>query len=482
MKESAIEEQDNTWFDASGTHALEGAENTRSSHSRSTHEEDVLSTGVTSVTTSLLDINLTDDPDSDRLEKLPLDEKEKRLLEMFPSLSNDDIRHVLKETGSVFSATVDQLLSLAFIGDEQSVKESSESVVPKGIDGFIADENMTQKRKGRRKKKMKADQSSRASSAGSFENSGYSTPKNPWTSTEGDIGFLCNKTSLSYEAARKAYQSAGRNLAATIRNLALEKSGKYIGFDHLDPLVQVQIIDLKHEFEECSERVLYGLLILGQVPPAAQELATVMITNTSFEISGRRDDLIQYAPLKVFEESDVELQTPPSPATTLDPSRLHAKALHQSLAAEQAFSQASSAARRAKSDHLMGAAAHHYATEGHKRAQSAREYRAAAADAKVQMTRKDSNSIDLHGVSVVDAVRIARAETQRWWNGLGDEKYIPGGGGPVRAGFHVVTGVGRHSKDGAPKIGPAVGRALMKDGWQVVINQGEISVYGKIRH
>jgi hypothetical protein len=89
--------------------------------------------------------------------------------------------------------------------------------------------------------------------------------------------------------------------------------------------------------------------------------------------------------------------------------------------------------------------------------------------------------LDLHGVSVADATRIARNRTGAWWDGLGDAKYAPGGGGPARSGFRIVTGIGSHSKNHAPRIGPAVTKMLVKEGWKVEVGHGELVVVGRVR-
>jgi hypothetical protein len=39
--------------------------------------------------------------------------------------------------------------------------------------------------------------------------------------------------------------------------------------------------------------------------------------------------------------------------------------------------------------------------------------------------------------------------------------------------------VGKHSKDGALRIGPAVSKMLMREGWKTEVLAGEIIVRGK---
>ena len=50
------------------------------------------------------------------------------------------------------------------------------------------------------------------------------------------------------------------------------------------------------------------------------------------------------------------------------------------------------------------------------------------------------------------------------------------------AAFRIVTGVGKHSKDGTLRIGPAVSKMLMREGWRAEVLAGEIIVRGKSKH
>jgi hypothetical protein len=84
-------------------------------------------------------------------------------------------------------------------------------------------------------------------------------------------------------------------------------------------------------------------------------------------------------------------------------------------------------------------------------------------------------------MSVKDAVRIAENRVERWWAGLGEER-IPGQGRRgIGAGYAIVVGVGRHSEGGKSKLGPAVVRGLVKDGWRVEVGSGVVTVMGKVR-
>ncbi|KAK3401919.1 hypothetical protein B0T20DRAFT_126533 [Sordaria brevicollis] len=85
-------------------------------------------------------------------------------------------------------------------------------------------------------------------------------------------------------------------------------------------------------------------------------------------------------------------------------------------------------------------------------------------------------SIDLHGVTVIDGVRIAKDRVWRWWNNLGEHRQAKA----KLEGFTVVTGVGRHSSGGISRLRQAVGAALKNDGWKVETLTGQFYVTGRV--
>lgn len=107
------------------------------------------------------------------------------------------------------------------------------------------------------------------------------------------------------------------------------------------------------------------------------------------------------------------------------------------------------------------------------------KYNAAAADALAARQSSESG-VDLHGLGVRDAVRIARERVQGWWERSGRGEWVgtrKGGGGE----FRVVTGVGRHSEGGRGRLGPAVGGMLVREGWKVEVGTGVLVVSGRAR-
>ncbi|KAK4160018.1 hypothetical protein QBC43DRAFT_121178 [Cladorrhinum sp. PSN259] len=93
--------------------------------------------------------------------------------------------------------------------------------------------------------------------------------------------------------------------------------------------------------------------------------------------------------------------------------------------------------------------------------------------------RKQSSNtmVDLHGVFVLDGVRIARQHVWAWW------KRLEGENRAARAkqeGFTVVTGQGKHSAGGVSRMRQAVAAMLKNDGWKVETLTGSFLVWGRV--
>jgi hypothetical protein len=135
-----------------------------------------------------------------------------------------------------------------------------------------------------------------------------------------------------------------------------------------------------------------------------------------------------------------------------------------------AFMKASEYHRKSRSNHLMSAAAAYYSAEGRGLDAALKILSANEADALVA-AQSTSTKLDLHGLSVKDAVRIARERVRVWWHNL-DENRIKS------SMYTIISGKGQHSDGGVAKLGPAVCKMLMREGWKVEIGVGVLIVTG----
>lgn len=125
----------------------------------------------------------------------------------------------------------------------------------------------------------------------------------------------------------------------------------------------------------------------------------------------------------------------------------------------------------------MAGAAAYYAEAGRNYNGLAKAASSAAADELVAR-QSDAGQLDLHGVNVKDALRISRERVTNWWH---EKQKIEGrGGNRGVGGYRIITGVGHHSEGGRGKLGPAVGKMLIREGWKVEVGSGVLVVRGVV--
>ncbi|KAJ5940133.1 hypothetical protein N7516_000301 [Penicillium verrucosum] len=414
-------------------------------------------------------------------------DKAQNLISMFPTITRLEAERILEDCHDNLSRSMDVLLNLAFIEETQIAREipqhtpeevaqDSQSSIPKSIDGFQAKENENGGKKTRKNKKQKQRRVDLASQAMN------NTATNKWESGKKDIEFLSSRAcALQREKIASTYHENSMSLCGTIRVLAQAHAPKDIQEIEDDPVLVTQVGELGDKYPGINPITLTGLIrIANSEISAAEELA---------EILARRPDLTSVSDIISFVSSPVALDDeeniPPAQQTEsasdfMDFSQAAAAANSHFAARSAALAQASQSARRARSNPLYSGASAYYREVGNEQRQLAMRHLATASDRLV--TRQSSQyDLDLHGVTVANAVRIARERVQAWWDGLGDQKYVRGGGQSSHGGFNIVCGVGHHSQDRKSHIGPAVWNMLQKEGWRVELNRGSMLVTGVTR-
>ncbi|OJD12838.1 hypothetical protein AJ78_06618 [Emergomyces pasteurianus Ep9510] len=415
-----------------------------------------------------------------RITGFTIEGKTTYLIEMFPSIDHYTIVHTLRKCSEDIDRSMDVLLNLAFFEDQSADDQEDKVSVPKGIDGFEGD-IQSRERKRAKSKRSKKQASLHHSGASVLAQREINKVENKWENSKRDVGFICSRTYLSPKFVTSAYHLNGASLPSTLHSLASTEAEKHAKDMMDNPLVVTQIAELQQEFHKVPPEKLAGLLrIARNSTSAASELATVMIT-VKPPPPPTKIVQVQQAPIDL---NDSPNQAQKVPSWTRQPQRDHltSRAIANShiIASHNAFNKANSAYRRGKSDHLMGGAAGYYSALGREHMEKAKKEAAAAADALVE-SQSSSRLLDLHGVNVQHAVGIAKRRVEAWWDSLGDTKYAPGGWGPVQEGYRIITGLGRHSKNGTAKLGPAVARALANEGWKVEVGEGYLTVTGMAR-
>ncbi|KAE8375017.1 hypothetical protein BDV26DRAFT_268779 [Aspergillus bertholletiae] len=408
------------------------------------------------------------------------------LSEMFPSVDRFTIQHALRKSNGDVDRSMDVLLNLTFFSEQPSIEDEDKVAIPKGIDGFQDGSNGETGRKKNRKRKGKSKSGRNydcPSPLDSEEGFLQDEPRavNKWEAALKDIEFIHSRTSpvLKKEVVTSTYHANGASLTTTIRSLAETHAPKDERAISQDPVTEAQVAELTQGLPSVPPTTFAGLLkITRSSVSAASELAAAMVTGP---VTSSVSELIKFttSPPPV----DVEVETPRrrnEPRVIQDYDRVRSSAGAHFAASSEALAKASAAYRRGKSDRLMGGAAAYYSAVGRDHLERAKRDAAAAADALVD-SQSTHNMLDLHGVSVQDAVRIASERVSDWWESFGDAKYVRGGE-IARSGYRIVTGVGRHSHDGTPRLGPAVGKMLAREGWKVEVGDGVLTVVGVVRH
>lgn len=406
-------------------------------------------------------------------------EKVDLLMHMFPDLSEFNIEQSLKKSNGDIEKSMDILLNLSFF--DQATADEDQVVVPKGLDGFMQEVPDIGRQKGRKKKRNKNNKVT----FGPKSPSDDPPATNKWEKGQADVEFICSRTpDLPRHKVASAYTANNRSLSVTIRALATAHMTEDNGELASEPVIQSQLDELVGDYPNVSETTLVGLLrITRNMMSAASELAAEMISQPS-DISVADLVKITAPKLNLDDEADAvdttSRQKKENLRGTLDYEGEQAVADAYFAAKTTANMQAAQAARKAKSDPLYGGASQYYREVAQQQRELAMRHLSAASERLVD--RQSTNGdVDLHGCQVPQAIRIARERVEAWWDRLGDMKHVRGGGKQVHGGFKIITGVGLHSRDGKSRLGPAVSKALISDGWRVEIGRGFVTVVGVAR-
>ncbi|RDW81128.1 Smr domain protein [Aspergillus mulundensis] len=413
-------------------------------------------------------ISLTGDSEEDKIVYLS---------EMFPNTDRFTIQYTLRKLHGDVDRSMDELLNLSFLKDE------APDAVPKGVNGFEnedAGKTKSRKRKGKNKNGKNQDSGSHVSYDSESALQESNNALNKWEAAQKDVDFICERTFpiLKKETVTSTYHANGASLPSTIRSLANAHAPKDKTSISEDPVMVTQVDELTQDFPDIAPELLAGLLgITRNSISAAHELAKAYMTNPA---SRAATELIKFTTSP--PPPDVEEEAPKRrTAATRSYEEATASAGYHSFAASEALTKASAAYRRGKSDKNMRQVAAYYSDVGRGHLERAKRDNAARADALVGQ-QSSWNELDLHGVSVQDAVRIASEHVASWWDSLGDTKYMRGSEGEAaRGGYRIITGLGRHSHDGTSRLGPAVAKMLAREGWRVEVDQGFLRVVGVVR-
>ena len=389
--------------------------------------------------------------------------KEARLLKIFPDLKPFDVKWTLKKCKGNANLAVDELMTQSFLEESGSRH--------KGVEAFSENElpMRSRKHKGKKKRERRFDEVlSSSESASPVQDS-------KWEVGRKEVEFMATKTGIPPQQVSSLYHNNGGSIRATIA--AIVEAHKSMSIDSDDPMIHINTFELSQEFPSIPSSDLTALLQITHPSTSnARELARSLVSHPSSKVPTIQLEF-RHPPVQLDSESAKPKPKSHNAVHPTDVATASAIAKSYKNARNEAFTQASVAYRKGKSDPLMGGAAAYYSQVGRDFDARVKSAQTAAADALVA-SQSSKTKLDLHGVNVKDAVRISRERVTTWWHELGEGRI---GGAGVGAGYRIVTGVGYHSEGGKGKIGPAIGKMLIREGWKVQVGSGVLVVTGVVK-
>lgn len=400
----------------------------------------------------------TDNSYTSQLDDLDEEEKKTALMGIFPTLKPFDVKWTLKKYKGNASLAIDELMNESFL-EKYGLRH-------KGIDAFSESDIPPRLRKNKARNKKRKGRITE-------DDANTQVPDLPlqskWETGRYEVDLIATRTGMPVQQVSSMYHKSGGSVQATL--VALIEAHKGLNMEDDDPMTQINASELHERFPSIQTPDLEALVQLTHPSIAnARDLAKALSSRPHGSQTPIQIEL-RHAPLSLNDPSTSFSSAKPkfNPALDLDPIAANTITSTYTTARNTAFSQASTYYRKGKSDHLMGGAAAYYSQEGRSYHALAKSAESDAADALVS-SQSTGGYLDLHGVSVKDAVRISRERVTAWW-------HEGGKGGRYR----IVTGVGHHSQGGKSRLGPAVGKMLMREGWKVEVASGNLYIGGVVK-
>ena len=290
-----------------------------------------------------------------------------------------------------------------------------------------------------------------------------------WDALDTQITFLSQSLSLPTTKVRSAFHLNSSSLPRTLRDLL-----KDIPLDRYDRDV---VANLKTSFKRVDEDSLRKIVVgTNHDLECAMELARILDHDRyymSSTVTTTRAKNPSTATTTVLKSPQASPRIQDDGEGTYDD--MSSLRTYYLTKRNEAFAAASQSYRKSKSDSLRSGVAAYYASLGRDYDTKYRYYSHLSANRLVAERQTRPNELDLHGVSIKDAVRLVEEGVTAWWARVGVIRER----GEVKAleSFVVIVGKG-DKKPGGSKLGPAVGGWLRRNGWGFQEARGEIIVWG----
>ncbi|KAL6854668.1 hypothetical protein J3F83DRAFT_754413 [Trichoderma novae-zelandiae] len=391
-----------------------------------------------------------------------------QLQTLFPDIKTHDIRQSLIDANGVVATALDSLLSLHYLQSTRQPPAPSNG--PIDID------------------KSGVQPVSKTGHGYGFDrqNSEASVSDANGARTPAAIAYIAERLHMSTDEVSIMYAENGNSKGASVIGIL----DQHLMQDP-KPLTSVEkkaVGNLKQKYRNVPEVYLAVIVQLtGSMSAHSLELGSLANSffakksmNRKLELGYRltplpHDEIEGLAGMAVDKPAErrgpYHRPTPAAKTTDVDLTRTLQTATSLEMQKQNAMASAASLYRRGASNPLYRQAAGYYAQEAREHTRRAQEVTSAAADIHVHQQSTDT-TVDLHGVSVVDGVRIARQRTVVWWQARrkSREQRLP------ERSLTIITGVGHHSTGGVSPLRRAVAAALKRDGWKFTVETGKFII------
>ncbi|KAL2890280.1 Smr domain-containing protein [Ceratocystis lukuohia] len=403
------------------------------------------------------------------------------LASVFPSIDPKAISHMLVKCGGNPDQAIDELIRYEERGENYTL--------PRAIDVFFQPEDGDISPRRNKNKKKKTDPSLPKSEAERLD----------------DIMHLSSLLDCPIEELDQLYNDNQQSQALTL--ISILETSKELGIEAKDParLEMAKAFEQEHKhippdyfpvvLQVCSPHIsdsskqLLTLLNKHYQKSKAQKHKHKQKLSISYNLAPKETPEIIEQPtnsllhtkrgapsarfLSTWNEPTASINS--CAATTYQEAKKMSNELHEKRI--QALRDAFKLARRSKGQPLLRSGIVVYLERAKSYEAPASAAMSRAADLLVSKGRTQYK-IDLHGVTVDNAVRIAVEETRKWWQQEQTRTRITC---DPSQGFTIVTGKGLHSVGGQSRIRGPVISALQADGWTVTPEAGMCTVIGRKR-
>ncbi|CCG81182.1 FAD binding domain protein [Taphrina deformans PYCC 5710] len=416
-----------------------------------------------------VDYNTTDPSSmSDSLDAEIGDDENLRFLKLsFPTQSLTTIRFVLNKCDQDVIKSTDELLNHELIDEERRLNAIVDGDIGT-VDDFFAGDGQIRKRK----RKQKQQRGALLRNELDPDVLGSKPVSSRWDQMGSEVDWMVRVLALSRATVQSAYHAHHSSLPAALNALIVDSRWEdtHTHPDHEDNYARL----LRSYPSLGAGRVRNILSATGEELSTANEVANVLSTyrpSVGAVTSSLSRTKISSPPAPAHPSSAAQDPAVGVSAAGMTASQCREMAAECASRRDAAFRQAAAAHQKSKGDGLHGGTAMYYADVGRDHDARMRAWNMKAAQLSSVARSGHADDLDLHGLSVHEALVVVRDGLAQWYSRT---RMLESG--TLVSPLRVVTGKGLHSVHGEAKLLPAVKKYLDREGWRYAISGGCISV------